>query len=263
MSVELLKKYPTGKVKLLIKGITPAMANTVRRCIMDHVPTMAIDEVEFIKNNSAIYDEMLAHRLGLLVLETDLKSYNVREECSCEGAGCSKCTLVLTLKAKGPCLVYAEDIKSKDPKVIPAHPKTILTKLLKGQELEFQATAALGKGITHIKFSPGLAWYEYAPTITINNNHPDFDKFKGKYPPQAFNNGKLDKKLIEEQELADACEGIHNEIVTITRDPEKIWFYLEPWGQLTHKEILTTALDAFQTILTTYEKAIDKAHANS
>ncbi|MDO8661188.1 MAG: DNA-directed RNA polymerase subunit D [Candidatus Woesearchaeota archaeon] len=260
MSAEIIKKYSTGKIKLLIKGITPAMANTLRRCILDQVPTMAIDEVEFIKNSSATYDEMLAHRLGLLVLETDLKSYNIKEECTCEGAGCSKCTLVMTLKVKGPCLVYAENIKSKDPKVIPVHGKTIITKLLKGQELEFQAIAALGLGATHIKHSPGLAWYEYVPTITVNNAHADFDAFKTKYPPQVFKDGKIEKKLIEELDLADACEGINNEIVTITRDPEKIWFYLEPWGQLTHKEILTTALDAFQTILTRYETAIDKAH---
>ncbi len=263
MSAEIIKKYPTGKVKLLLKGITPAMANTLRRCIMDHVPTMAIDEVEFIKNSSAIYDEMIAHRLGLLVLETDLKSYNIKEECTCESAGCSKCSLVMTLKAKGPGIVYAEDIKSKDPKVIPTHPKTIITKLLKGQELEFQATATLGSGSTHIKYSPGLAWYEYVPTISVNNNHPDFDKFKNKYPPQVFKDGKIEKKLIEELDLADACEGINNDIVTITRDPEKIWFYLEPWGQLTHKEILVTALDAFQTLLTRYEQAIDKAHASN
>ena len=102
MTAELLQTYDSGRMKIALKGVTPAIANTIRRCSLDLVPTMAIREVEFTKNSSVLYDEMIAHRLGLLVLSTDLKSYTVPAECSCEGVGCSKCTLKLTLKAKGP-----------------------------------------------------------------------------------------------------------------------------------------------------------------
>ena len=63
-----------GKLSFIAKDITPAFANTLRRIIADEVPTMAIEDVEFTKNNSILYDEMIAHRLGLIPLSTDLKS---------------------------------------------------------------------------------------------------------------------------------------------------------------------------------------------
>ena len=124
---------------------------------------------------------MLAHRLGLTPLTTDLKGYDRKKP---EDELSAKNSVKLSLKAKGPCTVYAEDIKSKDPKVKPAFPKTPIVKLLKGQELVFEATAILGIGKEHVKFSPCLAWYTYKPKVIVNNSHKDFDNFKDKFPPQ-------------------------------------------------------------------------------
>jgi DNA-directed RNA polymerase subunit D len=121
------------------------------------VLTMAIEDVEIIKNSSAMYDETLAHRLGLLPLTTDLKSYRMKK--GAEDDGSAACETTLTLKAKGPCTVYASALKSKDPKIVPAHPDMPLCVLLKGQELEIIATAILGHGKEHMKWSPCLAWY--------------------------------------------------------------------------------------------------------
>ncbi len=144
-----------GKVSFIIKDTTPAFANTLRRIIVDEVPTMAVEEVEFRKNNSISYDEMIAHRIGLIPLTTDLKSYNLPEKCKCDGEGCARCQLKLTLKAtKGSGVVYASELKSKDPKVKPVYPKMPIVKLLKGQSLELEATAVLGKGKDHAKWQP-------------------------------------------------------------------------------------------------------------
>ena len=54
-----------GKLSFIIKDSTPAFANTLRRIMIEEVPTMAIEEIEFRKNNSILYDEIIAHRLGL------------------------------------------------------------------------------------------------------------------------------------------------------------------------------------------------------
>ncbi|MBW2969621.1 DNA-directed RNA polymerase subunit D [Candidatus Woesearchaeota archaeon] len=239
--IELLKKdKKTGKVTFVLKNSTPALANALRRAMMEAVPTMAVDSVEFVQNDGVLYDEMVAHRLGLIPLTTDLKGYDVRkpgDELS------AKNSVKLTLKAKGPCTVYAEDLKSKDPKIKPVHPKIPIAKLLKGQEIELMATAVLGVGKEHVKFSPCLAWYTYKPKVTVNNNHKDFEKFREKYPPQVFSNGKIDAKLIEQHNLFEACEGVNDDIVKIEYDPETFIFNIEPWGQLSPAEILACAAD--------------------
>ena len=118
-----LVEYQEKKNRLTfsVKGADTAYANTLRRIMGFEVPVMAIDEVEFRKNTSILYDEMIAHRLGLIPLSTDLKSYNMTSECKCKGEGCASCTVKLILKAQGPCTVYASDIKSKDPETNQVH----------------------------------------------------------------------------------------------------------------------------------------------
>ena len=127
--------------------------------------TRTINEVEFHKNDSALYDEVIALRLGLIPLETP-KIMIEREKCTCKGKGCSKCSAQLKLVAKGPVTVYAKDFKGK---VKSAFPDLPIVKLSGGQELELVASARLGKGIKHTKFSPGLVYYRNVPEIEINN----------------------------------------------------------------------------------------------
>ena len=254
--IEFIKKdKKTGRVTFRLKNSNPAFANALRRLMIDSVPSMAIEDVEFVKNDGALYDEMLAHRLGLIPLTTDLKGYDLKGP---EDELSAKNSVKLTLKAKGPCTVYAEDLKSKDPKVKPVFPKTPIVKLLKGQELELEATAILGKGKAHVKFSPCLAWYVYQPKITLNNNHKDLEKFREKYPPHAFSNGKLDAKLIAEHDLYEACDGINDEILKIERDENTIIFTIEPWGQLSPHELLTSALDRLMGMLDEFARALVK-----
>jgi len=256
MEVRLLEKEKDNKISFIVKVITPTWANLLRRYMMEEVPVMAIEDVEFRKNNSILYDEIIAHRLGLIPLKTDLKSYYLPEKCKCNGKGCARCTLKMTLTAKGPCTVYASEIKSKDPKVKPVYPNIPIVKLLKGQDIELEATAILGKGKEHVKWSPGIVWYTFKPKITVNNNHPDFEAYKDKYPPQVFKNGKIDKLLIEEKNLVDACDGVNKNIVSIEYDDTSFIFHVESWGQLSCKEMVLQALDIFQEELDEFTKKI-------
>jgi DNA-directed RNA polymerase subunit D len=143
-----------------ISGIDTAYANTLRRLMGFEVPVMAIEDVEFRKNTSILYDESVAHRLGLVPLSTDLKAYDMPKDCKCKGIGCASCTVKLTLKSEGPCTVYASDIKSKDPAIKPIYGKMPIAKLLEGQEIELEATAVLGQGKEHSKWCPGLIFYK-------------------------------------------------------------------------------------------------------
>ncbi|PIN75424.1 DNA-directed RNA polymerase subunit D [Candidatus Woesearchaeota archaeon CG10_big_fil_rev_8_21_14_0_10_37_12] len=240
------KDKKSGRVTFLLDDSTPAFANALRRTIMESVPTMAIEEVEFKKNSGVLYDEMLAHRLGLVPLSTDLKGYDMKKP---EDEFNAKNSVKLVLKAKGPCTVYADELQSKDPKIKPAVPKIPIVKLLKGQELELEATAILGTGKEHVKFTPGLAWFTYKASSKVNNAHKDFDKFKDKFPPQAFKDGKLDAKKIEELNLFDACDGINDEIVKVEYDNTKFIVNIEPWGQLSAQDIVAVAADHLTELL--------------
>ena len=254
--IEVLKKdKKTGRISFILKNTSPAFANALRRIMMEAVPTMAIEDIEFVQNDSVLYDEMLAHRFGLIPLTTDLKGYEVKNP---DDELSAKNSVKLTLRAKGPCTVYSDDLKSKDPKVKPAFSKIPITKLLKGQELELEATAVLGIGKTHTKFTPCLAWFIYKPKVSVNNNHKDFDKFKDKYPPQVLNNGKIDAKLIEQHDLFEACDGVNDEIVKVERDPSTLIFNIEPWGQLNPAEILASAVDHFTKLFDEFSDKLSK-----
>lgn len=153
--------YEDNNLSFVIKGLDVSVVNAVRRSIIDDVLTMAIEDVEFRKNSSVLYDEIIAHRMGLIPLRTDLKSYNLTSACKCNGEGCSRCQVRLVLKAKGPDMVYASFLKSKDPKIKPVFSETPIVKLLKGQKLELEAVATLGRGKEHSKWCPGHAYYRY------------------------------------------------------------------------------------------------------
>ena len=253
--IQMLKKdKKTGRATFLLKNTTAAFVNSIRRTIIDAVPTMAIEEVEFRKNGSVLYDEILAHRLGLVPLKTDLKAYVLPADCKCEGERCARCTLKLTLKTKGPGTVYASDLKPKDPKIKPVYPKMPIVKLLKGQELELEATAMLGEGKDHVKFSPGLVWFNKEPKITINNKAELIEKNKEKYPIEIFDkNGKISADLIIDNNLVDACDGVCDELVKVEYNDKNFIVHVEPWGQLPPAEMVSNAAVMFTEMLTEFE----------
>lgn len=232
VELKLLNKT-NEKIQFLIKGTNTAFVNALRRIIIHKVPTLAIDEVIIKTNSSALFDETLSHRLGLIPLKTDLKSYTLFSECKCKGEGCEHCQVILKLKAKGPCTVYAKDIKSNDPKVVPIYGRTPITKLLENQEINFQAIAILGQGIDHIKFSPGLAFYQGYP-IKILKDEKEIP-FKG-----------TDKEALKTANFL--VEGSKEDFI----------FTIETFGQLRPEQIMNKAVEIFHKKLKDLDKAISK-----
>lgn len=148
-----------SEMRFLVEGIQPPFANELRRIMMGEIPTMSIEWVDFVKNDSALNDEIIANRLGQLPLKFDKKSYNMMNDCKCEGKGCSLCTVKFTLKKKGPGMVYAGDMKSKAKDVVPMFDKTPVVELFGDQEIEFEATAILGLGKGHSKWQGAVVGY--------------------------------------------------------------------------------------------------------
>ncbi len=172
MEITILK-LEGNKASFMLKGVTPAIANAIRRTIMAEETTMTIDDVMVVENTSYMYDEILAHRLGLMPLTTDLDSYVLPEECSC-GAdlGCSRCRTILTLEAEAGSeakTVYSGELTPQDPEVKPVNPDVPIVKLAPGQKVRIEAYAKLGRGRDHAKWQPvSVCAYKYLPRITVN-----------------------------------------------------------------------------------------------
>jgi len=170
MKVEILSQNDR-EIKFAVKETSVAFANELRRIMMSEVPTMAIEWVDFKKNDSALPDELMANRIGQIPLTFDKKAYNFHETCdNCKGKGCSRCQVELVLKKKGPGMVYSEDLKSKAKDVQPVFGKIPIVELFEGgDELQFEAIAQLGTGRTHAKWQAAVVGYKYEGDSFIFN----------------------------------------------------------------------------------------------
>lgn len=221
--------------KLLLKiDAKESLANAIRRSVAE-VPTLAIEDVEIYKNDSALYDEVLAHRLGLIPLKTE-KSMS------------SKTKIDFKLSKTGPCTVYASDLKGAGDIIYPKIPITILGE---NHKLELLASAVLGRGIEHAKFTPGLCYYRHLLEV---KSSPEIDKIiqssKSPFKPEKKGSKWLcdlsDSSLSSIQEL-------DKEAIS---DSDQMLLIIESYGNMPAKDLLTGSIKALSSNLDEFEKAI-------
>ena len=136
-----------NKMDFVLSKSTPAFANMIRRYSISWVPTFAIDKVTFYENSSTIFDEYIAHRIGLLPLKMGA---GVREDEE----------ILFSLDAQGPTMIYSSALTSAVDKVKVATDKIPLLRLLEHQNLRLEAKAISGVGRKHAKWQAGMAGYE-------------------------------------------------------------------------------------------------------
>lgn len=243
MSVKIIKN--TQEELIFVTEINESLANAIRRSTLE-IPILAIDEMEFYKNDSVLYDEVLALRFGLLPLEQE--KLKLREECDCKGNGCNKCSIQLKLKASGPGMVYAKELKGG---VKPVYPEMPIVYLAESQELELIAFAKLGKGIEHTKYSPGLVYYRHVPEIVGNKKDPEVIK---RYPTGIlkFENGEV---TFVNKYMCDYYDSDNNQDFKIVPGKELV-FCIESWKQITPKEILLKSIKSLRNNLDEFEKSL-------
>ncbi|MQL71918.1 hypothetical protein Taro_004250 [Colocasia esculenta] len=184
-------------------GIDASLANAFRRILIAEVPTMAIEKVLMVNNTSVIADEVLAHRLGLIPLDVDPRSFeyfsgndspNERNtivfklDVSCKkGARITVKSDQLKWLPNGSELEMTTPNPSAKPKsytlftcsqaslpefsdkpIGPKHQDIIISKLGPGQAIELEVHAIKGIGKTHAKWSPvATAWYRMLPEVVL------------------------------------------------------------------------------------------------
>ena len=212
-----------------------SLANAIRRSVVE-IPILAIDEIEVFKNDSALYDEILAHRFGLIPLKTE-KNMN------------EKTKIELKLVKKGPCTVYAEDLEGDAE---PVEGKIPLTILAAEHKLEVVATANLGKGIEHAKYIPGLCYYKHLLEVNSSQKIDSIiEKSDGMMKPE-----KKGSKWICDINDAE-IEEINKIEKNAVKDSSEMLLIIESFGNLPAKDILIRAIEVLNDNLDEFEKNID------
>ena len=258
MKVKILEKNKE-KMRFVIEGITPALAGELRKIMISEVPAMAIEWVDFHKNDSVLWDEITANRLGLIPLVYNTKFYNFKKDCKCDGKGCAHCQVGLKLKKKGPCIVYSGDLISSDEKVKPVYDNIPITELTEGQELEFESFAELGLGKEHAKWQSAIVGYRNIPKITVGKDG-DKAEYESRCPKHVFvfQNKKLvvDKPL--ECNICLQCADLSNGAIKVEPDETKFLFKTESACGLKPEEIVSKAIEILEEKLEEFSKKLSK-----
>ena len=228
-----MEAIENSKEKLILRiESNEPLANAIRRSVSE-VKTLAIDDVEIFKNDSALYDEILAHRLGLIPLKTE-KSMS------------DKTKIDFKLSKTGPCTVYSGDLRGP---VDIVHEKIPITILNDGHKLELVATAALGKGINHAKHMPGLCYYRHILEV---KSSPQIDKIIEK------SKGIIKSQKKGSKWVCDLNDAEINQVENIDKeaieDSNELLFIIESYGNLPAKDILTQAINSLEDNLDEFAK---------
>lgn len=178
-------RFDAQNITFNIKGVDVSVANALRRVMIADVQTVAIDLVEIIENSSVLCDEFLAHRLGMIPLDSK-KAPELRKPFEYAGDDDSATDVHLELNVR--CHsdqardITSEDLVSYDERVRPVLFKgatsgstnsggVLIAKLRKNQQISLKCIARKGSGKDHAKWSPvATAVFKPDPVVQINES---------------------------------------------------------------------------------------------
>jgi DNA-directed RNA polymerase subunit D len=269
-------KESEERLKVLLTGTDRSLANALRRSLISDTPKMAIDSVRFQlgtkeqdeeiwETTGPVPDEMVAQRLAMIPIPTKHDKFHFQNECpNCkdlveEDRGCLECQMIYTCVVFGSeegRWVTAGDMKflGEESLEIPDEYKTIpITKLLKGQMIEFYATAIMGRGRDHTKWSPVCGVSFFPRRIGILNNKTKAKILWGmdlEITAKDFNKDnkledveKVEQLMIDLNHVGDGTEASREfkDAITIEEIPNEFVLDFETDGSMTPRVALEKA----------------------
>jgi len=252
-----------NKGVLKVEGTDVYFVNALRRVMLSELPKLAIDDVIIYDNTSPLFDEIIAHRLGLIPIPTDLRLVTFRNECKCKGKGCPSCTVRYTLSKEEEGMVYSGDLQPEHKSFAIKEDKIPIVELSKDQRIILEVEAVLGVAGDHAKWQTVLA-----PTYKMDVSL-DFDKKRMEEVNDFIK--ELPKDLVEMKgnklELKDATmlpvlesyiDKAKADFITINRDQHTLTFSFETDGALSAKDALKESVDILAKKYDEFGKLLQK-----
>jgi len=247
------------EARFLVRGITPAFANGIRRAMIADVPTFSIDTVRVIENSSVMFDEQIGHRLGLVPLTTpDPGEFEVGE------------TVTLSLDVQGPDTAYSGDLVSSDALVQPADDNVPIIDLKESQRLEVEADAVLESGQEHAKHQGGVAvGYRHLQRVEVGGEKSEFEDDEPQILRGVIEEGAADQAEPVDGETASdgdlvPTEAFDNDLskrypgkeLEISDVENAFVFQVETDGSFSADDLVVQAIDTLETRATELKEAV-------
>ena len=255
IDVEVLDKSER-KITVVVRGIDYGMANAIRRIAVSEIPVMAVEFVDFVENSSGLFDEILAHRIGMIPMVPSA-TYNIKSECKCSGKGCSRCQVTLALEAEGPRMVRSGDFVSSDDDVKPFDKNIPVVELLEGQRVKLTAVAEYGFGTNHSKWQAAIAGYRNVPIVRIVNKENADNAIKV-CPKDVF--AKKDDGVYTAKsiicDLCMRCVVVTEGATSISPNETDFIFTIESVSGISASEVFAKALDVLSAKAGEFKKFV-------
>ncbi|WP_256686762.1 DNA-directed RNA polymerase subunit D [Halococcus qingdaonensis] len=231
------------EARFLVRGITPAFANGIRRAMIADVPTLSIDTVRVVENSSVMFDEQIGHRLGMVPLAAPPDEFEMGE------------SVTLGLDVSGPDTAYSGDLQSMDSMVEPAEQNVPIIELKDDQRLEIEADAVLDTGKTHAKHQGGVAvGYRHLQTVDVVG---DREEFADEEPNILRGVIEDDGELIPTEEFDnDLTERYPGKELDVQDVPNAFVFDVETDGSMSVEELVLAAVDSLDARATELSEAV-------
>ncbi|MEB3788638.1 MAG: DNA-directed RNA polymerase subunit D [Desulfurococcales archaeon] len=266
------------RITLYAEGYSLSLLNGVRRTVLSHVPTVAIDFAYFYDNNTGVPDEIIAHRLGLIVFDSNeaIKKYKSPEECKNADEKDSSCFVEIFLEkslsddADTGVYIKASDLIISDPDVKPVYPETPIVFLAPGQRIHMVAYARLGRGAEHGKWMPAsVSIVQYLPRVEYDGSKASEECIKcvEAYPDLAEKLSRGEKGVIEYKRnintsalryCADSKD-ICGDAVKLYYDENRLLLTVETTGALRPEIIVAESINTLEVRVKKVLEAVKKA----
>lgn len=252
--------------RFVIRPITPAFANGLRRAMIADVPTFSIDTVRVVENSSVMFDEQIGLRLGLVPLTTPPGEFEIGDE------------VTLSLDVMGPTrespeetkTAYSGDMVTSEELVEPADDNVPIIDLKEDQRIEVEADAVLDVGREHAKHQGGVAvGYRHLQRVEVVGEKAEFED-----DGEVIVRGVIEEAAAEHavgtdgEEPADgdliATDRFDNDLskrypgkeLEVTDVEDAFVFHVETDGSFSVDDLVTAAIDSLEDRASELKEAV-------